>query len=156
MRLGRRKIGRLLSMNYLGYFVGSLLAGAVLEVSGLDVIFCPVVIINCLCVLVTVLFMGESASTIRHQSKSNVLGLGETTTTDGDVKSKIPFRLELVKESIEVGRRMGFACQSMFLDNSSVLRFVYCCGEYLINIGLRYMSKVGERLSHCIVDIITQ
>ena len=60
-----QKLGKLLSMNYFGYFVGSLLAGALLDVSGFDVIFCFVVVFNCLCVLLAVIFMKESVSPSR-------------------------------------------------------------------------------------------
>ena len=57
------RLGRLLSMNFFGYFVGSLITGALLENYGFDIIFCIVVFINAGCVLVTVFFMQESLPT---------------------------------------------------------------------------------------------
>ena len=57
------RLGRLLSMNFFGYFVGSLLTGALLDNYGFDIIFCIVVFINAVCVLITVFFMQESLPT---------------------------------------------------------------------------------------------
>ena len=98
-------------MNYLGNFVGSLLAGALLEESGFDIICCSFIVFYSLCVLVTALLMCESTPAIRHQSETDVLGLGEAKKTNTNVKSKIPFRWELVKESIGVCKRMALTSQ---------------------------------------------
>ena len=57
------RLGRLLSMNFFGYFVGSLITGALLDNYGFDVIFCIVVFINIGCVIITVFFMQESLPT---------------------------------------------------------------------------------------------
>ena len=102
-----QKIGRLESMYYLGYFFGSLLAGAILEVAGLDVVFWSIIVVNCLCVIATISFMHESAPAVRNETQANVPGHGEVTTCAADIISKIPIRPENVKESIAVSQEIG-------------------------------------------------
>ena len=98
-----QKIGSLMSMSYFGYFAGSLLAGVILKMSGFDVIFLPVLIFSFICVIVTVLFIRESAPAIRHQSETDILDLGQAKT-ETNVKSRILFRWKFVQESIEVSQ----------------------------------------------------
>ena len=52
-----KKIGRLMSMNYFGYFVGSLTAGGMLEIYGFDIIFCIVTILDAVCIVIVIVFM---------------------------------------------------------------------------------------------------
>ncbi len=74
------RLGRLLSMNFFGYFVGSLITGVLLDSFGFDIIFCVVVFINGLCVLITVFFMQESLPTPE---------VTPATTPGGDDDSKL-------------------------------------------------------------------
>lgn len=103
-----RKLGKLLSMNYFGYFVGSLLAGAVLEGAGFEVIFCLVIVFNCMCVFVTVLFMKESVPVCKSDSSVALFAFDpdhqQLQSADERPRSKcrIPFRWKLLKESVDV------------------------------------------------------
>ena len=55
-----KRLGKLLAMNFFGYFLGSLLVGALLEICTFDVIFCAVVFVECFCIIITVLWMKDS------------------------------------------------------------------------------------------------
>lgn len=111
-----QKLGKLLSMNYFGYFVGSLLAGAVLESSGFDVVFCLVVIFNCLCVIVAVLFMHESVPPSKSESSAALTDAidppdavapdqeegSDSVGQSGRRRFRVPFRWKHVRESVDV------------------------------------------------------
>ena len=92
-----KKLGKLLAMNFFGYFVGSLLAGALFEVSHFDVVFSCVIGFNAICIVITIVFMRESAPSLKEEAEVD---------NDADVKDKphkpIPFKWSHVKESIQV------------------------------------------------------
>lgn len=100
-----QKIGRLLSMNYFGYFFGSLGAGAILEVSGYDAIFAICTVINVLCIAIAAVFMKSKQEEVTSSSGAKIL---DPADDEGPApvpalkKSKLPFRLANAKESIEV------------------------------------------------------
>ncbi len=119
------RLGRLLAMNFFGYFVGSLLTGAMLETYGFDVIFCVVVFINAGCVLITIFFMEESLPTpevtpantpgepakdiTTHPEPSPILpddaeGIPPTDDTKKKWKTRfrMPFHPKHVRESLAV------------------------------------------------------
>jgi hypothetical protein len=52
-----QKIGRLMSMNYFGFFVGSMTAGALLEFHGFYVIFAAVLVLQIACAVVAVRYL---------------------------------------------------------------------------------------------------
>lgn len=52
-----QKIGRLMSMNYFGFFVGSMTAGGLLEFHGFYVIFSAVLVLQISCSLVAFFFL---------------------------------------------------------------------------------------------------
>lgn len=85
------RFGRLLAMNYFGYFVGSMAAGALLGIATFDIIFCVVIFIDCICVFTSLIFMKESlfySVTEDEQTQSK--------------KSKNPFKVEHIRESLNV------------------------------------------------------
>jgi len=61
-------LGQLLSMNYFGYFIGSLAAGVLLSLAEFDFIFGAVILVNCACVLTTILCMRESVAVVQSDS----------------------------------------------------------------------------------------
>ena len=54
-----KKIGRLLSMSYFGYFLGSLAAAGLLESYGFDLIFVIVLAVDILSIIVVIFFMDK-------------------------------------------------------------------------------------------------
>jgi len=62
-------LGQLLSMNYFGYFIGSLVAGLLLALAEFDFIFGAVILVNCSCVLTTIFCMRESVAIVDPDSK---------------------------------------------------------------------------------------
>ncbi len=111
-----QRLGRLLGMNFFGYFVGSLTAGALLSVSSFDVIFCVVVFVNSLCVLVAVVFMKESVykppldddDATDADPDADTPPLLPTASADANFLRRIPFRWEHVQESLGVLTRQRF------------------------------------------------
>lgn len=99
-----QNIGRLLSMNYFGYFFGSLGAGAILELYGFDVVFILVTIINIICIAIVIVFMKskdgqkvtEDAATPSSSPQASLPPAAQLT------KSKMPFRLANAKDSVQV------------------------------------------------------
>ena len=87
-----KRLGRLLAMNYFGYFAGSLLAGAILDIVTFDVIFCIVVFINAFALLITLLFLKES---IPEQVQESKLQEDKCTLCT-------PFTVRNIKESLDV------------------------------------------------------
>jgi len=61
-------LGQLLSMNYFGYFIGSLAAGVLLALAEFDFIFGAVILVNCSCVLTTIFCMRESVALVQSDS----------------------------------------------------------------------------------------
>ena len=61
-------LGQLLSMNYFGYFIGSLVAGVLLALAEFDFIFGAVILVNCACVLTTIFCMRESVAVVDADS----------------------------------------------------------------------------------------
>jgi len=61
-------LGQLLSMNYFGYFIGSLAAGVLLSLAEFDFIFGAVILVNCACVLTTIFCMRESVAVVQSDS----------------------------------------------------------------------------------------
>jgi PCFT/HCP family folate transporter-like MFS transporter 1/3 len=95
------KLGRLLAMNFFGFFTGSLLAGALLDVSSFDVVFCTVVFVNSLCVIITVLFMKESVpgvTTILPKTPE----VEQAPDMPPKKKAKHPFTWANIKDSLAV------------------------------------------------------
>ena len=98
-----RRLGKLLAMNFYGYFTGSLLVGALLEICSFDVIFCTVVFAQCICVLVTVLFMKDSAPPNPKGDLHEGKAFGVDDNGSGGGKSKkLPFHWHHVVDSINV------------------------------------------------------
>lgn len=100
-----QNIGRLLSMNYFGYFVGSLGAGAILEICGFDVIFILVTIINVICIAIVIVFMKSKdgqkvVEDVATPSSSPMQG--SLPPAPQHTKSKMPFRLANAKDSVLV------------------------------------------------------
>jgi len=58
-------LGQLLSMNYFGYFIGSLAAGVLLALAEFDFIFGAVILVNCASVLTTIFCMRESVAVVQ-------------------------------------------------------------------------------------------
>ena len=58
-------MGQLLSMNYFGYFIGSLAAGVLLALAEFDFIFGAVILVNCASVLTTIFCMRESVAVVQ-------------------------------------------------------------------------------------------
>ena len=59
-----RTLGQLLSMNYFGYFIGSLAAGVLLALAEFDFVFGTVILVNCASVLTTIFCMRESVAVV--------------------------------------------------------------------------------------------
>lgn len=105
-----QNIGRLLSMNYFGYFVGSLGAGAILEISGFDVIFILVTIINVICIVIVIVFMKakdgmktvDEAATPVSSSSPQGLPAEQGPAPKPAKSSKMPFRLANAVDSVQV------------------------------------------------------
>ena len=57
-------LGQLLSMNYFGYFIGSLAAGVLLALAEFDFVFGTVILVNCAAVLTTIFCMRESVAVV--------------------------------------------------------------------------------------------
>ena len=81
-----RRLGGLLAMNFFGFFAGSLLAGGILEISSFNMVFCTVVFINAACAFIALAFMRDSLP---------------LRTAEEDNKSKNPFRIENVRDSLD-------------------------------------------------------
>ena len=88
-----QKLGKLLSMNFFGYFIGSLISGALLDAFTFDVIFVVVVAILSIVVLITLAFMKEPSL---HELSSN----DENDTVKSPIKSL--FRTENIRESLKI------------------------------------------------------
>jgi len=58
-----QKIGRLMSMSYFGFFVGSMTAGGLLEFHGFYVIFSAVLVLQIACCLVAVFYLKTNEQT---------------------------------------------------------------------------------------------
>ncbi len=115
------RLGRLLAMNFFGYFVGSLITGALLDSFGFDIIFCVVVFINGACVLITVFCMQESlptpevtpATTPSNEHQEPVPGPVFPDDTENPAlaaerkrsRFRMPFHPKHVRESLEVVTR---------------------------------------------------
>ena len=104
-----KNIGRLLSMNYFGYFVGSLTAGGLLEVYGFDVIFGGVLVVDALCIVVAVVYMkGPDASASATDvdpfagDLSVECGAKEIKLDRRHIASKMPFRVAHARDSVQV------------------------------------------------------
>ena len=82
-----RRLGMLLGMNFLGYFVGSLLTGLLLEWTTFDVIFCIVIVMYACCVLIALVCMREVMSESSEFLRS---------------KPCNPFDFKHVRESLDV------------------------------------------------------
>lgn len=147
-----QKLGKLLSMNYFGYFIGSLLAGAVLERSGFDVVFCLVVIFNCLCVIIAVLFMNESVPPSKSESSmalTDAVDEAEPAPAEQGSSSVgrrsngqfcIPFRWKHVRESVDVLiRSRPQRCHIIFLFCTIFIQQMCKSGE--VDITLLFTEK---------------
>ena len=125
-----RRIGMLLAMNFFGFFVGSLLTGALLQVSTFDVIFCAVVAINACCVIIVMTFMRES--------------LPELTVDTGTIKTKLrnPFSVQHVRESLDVilrGRENNARYYLWFFFLCVIIHQVCKSGE--VDVTLLYTKR---------------
>ena len=79
-------LGQLLSMNYFGYFIGSLAAGVLLALAEFDFIFGAVILVNCASVLTTIFCMRESVAVVQAES---------TELQSRQIRSAVSFRLLL-------------------------------------------------------------
>jgi len=66
-----RRLGALLAMDYMGFFVGSLVTGAILEVSGFVTVFCVVAALNVLCFFIALIGMKKTLSKEEDSSMSD-------------------------------------------------------------------------------------
>ncbi len=109
-----RVLGRLLGMNYFGYFVGSILGGGLLDVVDFDIVFCVAIFVMGLCVFACALFMqngthhyvaSESSSSIEEDPTAADEDVGDVDagTTKQLIKpSVVPFHPKHIKQSFAV------------------------------------------------------
>ena len=120
------RLGRLLAMNFFGYFVGSLIAGGLLEISGYELIFYLVITTNLFIITITISCMPESLP--EH-------------STSGD-KIKTPFKLANVKDSLRVlvrSREGRTRCHIVMLFLTTILNQVCKSGE--VDIILLFVER---------------
>jgi len=93
-----QKIGKLLSMNYFGYFIGSLSAGALLEVYGFGTIFSSVFVLNVVCIVLVLMFMEGKQEPLPPP-------IGEE---DRAPVTKFPFQPAYFKDSVQLLTRSRY------------------------------------------------
>lgn len=82
-----KKIGRLLSMNYFGFFVGSMTAGGLLEFHGFYVIFGAVLVLHCASALVAVRLLKTREQVEAERLEAEMAS--SSTATEGTI---MPFQ----------------------------------------------------------------
>ena len=105
-----RRLGRLLAMNYFGYFVGSLSVGLVMSTAGYDKVFIIVIMLSALCVFLAVFGMYDN-TTGNDDTDSDVSSSTSSVSSQSDDMKKViqepnkleqPFRLSNIRESLEI------------------------------------------------------
>lgn len=137
-----KNLGRLLAMSFFGYFAGSLLAGALLDVSSFDVVFCTVVFVNCLCVIITVLFMKESVPGVTTIMPKTPDEPPTDSLEPQKTRAKHPFTFRNIKDSLTVllePRSNNARCHLLVLFFTIIIQQVCKSGE--VDITLLFVER---------------
>ena len=129
-----RKLGKLLAMNYFGYFVGSLAAGSLLQVAGYDVVFCAVMLVTALCILITMALMKDSVP--------EPPGEVEVMEDTGGTGRRPPLHPAHVKESLQVlyvARKGRARCHLLIMMLLCVIHQACKAGE--VDVTLLFVER---------------
>lgn len=143
-----QSLGRLLSMNYFGYCVGSLVGGALLENAAEKYSgpFCTSILLNTCCVFIAIICMAESipVKNLKNDNEltGSILDTKMTSQEDSVQTLEQPFQLSNIKSSLNVLHRPrlgNLRCQLITLFAMIVL--VQLCKSGEIDVMLLFVER---------------
>jgi len=104
-------LSKILSMSFFGYFLGSMMAGVLLQFTDFAFVFAAVILFNAICIFLTVVFMKESVATESNSNTNeHTVDSGGSTTT-----KRSSWKAKLVRNRSWIGRSYIFAELAAFL-----------------------------------------
>ena len=131
------KLGKLLAMNFFGFFFGSLLAGFLLDLIGFNITFMLVVLLNFFAFLLALFCMGE-----REVVNNNALEKGSDDTNKEISRTNFLFDFRNVQESLSVifkPRQDNLRCYIIILFMTLIVQQTCKSGE--VDVLLLFVEK---------------